>query len=295
MMPRNGNQEMKLLSKFNVSSDGGPRKFSFELTMSGLVSLGIVLVLGISWVFILGILVGRGYRPEEAVPELAQIMPSSETPATLESSQPPTVLRPEELQFMEDLQNKTGSAETITVDSTQKPHAPKPAPALPGGAGPAGGPIGRDLADGPGARPAAAPAAQVKPSPAAPAASEPALAPRPPMPAPTAPTAPAVPGRSEPTPPATTATAAARPETPAAGGGFEATYQVASFYKRDQADAMIKKLGQKGFKAEIRPGKIQDKDVFRIAVTLRGTEQEIKAGLEKTGEKGPILLGKKPL
>ncbi|KUG29277.1 hypothetical protein ASZ90_000846 [hydrocarbon metagenome] len=70
---------------------------------------------------------------------------------------------------------------------------------------------------------------------------------------------------------------------------------MASFFRKDQADAMIKKLAQKGFRAEIRQAKVQDKDVFRIAVTLRGTEQEIKAGLEKTGEKGPILLGKKPL
>ncbi|MEF3698791.1 MAG: SPOR domain-containing protein, partial [Desulfolutivibrio sp.] len=141
---------MKLLSKFNVSNEGGPRKFSFELTMSGLVSLGIVLVLGISWVFILGILVGRGYRPEEAVPELAQIMPSTETSSTLDNAQPPTVLRPEELQFMEDLQNKTGGPETITVDSVPKTPPHKPTPALPGGAAPSGGLTGRDLADGPG-------------------------------------------------------------------------------------------------------------------------------------------------
>lgn len=296
MMPGNGNQKMKLLSKFNVSNDGGPKKFSFELTMSGLVSLGIVLVLGISWVFILGILVGRGYRPEEAVPELAQIMPSAETPTALESSQPPTVLKPEELQFMEDLQNKTGSAETITVESTQKPHAPKSAPALPGGAAPSGGLTARDLADGPGAaastpRQPGSPA-QIKPAPSAPSATEPTMASRPPAPAMPVTTPP----RTE-TPPIASAPAVSAPKAdPAtAGGSFEAVYQIASFYKKDQADAMLKKMAAKGVKAEIRQAKIQDKEVFRIAVTLRGTEQEIKAGLEKTGEKGPILLGKKPL
>ena len=88
---------------------------------------------------------------------------------------------------------------------------------------------------------------------------------------------------------------APKPEAAASGAGIEATYQVASFFRKDQADAMIKKLAQKGFRAEIRQARVQDKDVFRIAVTLRGTEQEIKAELEKTGEKGPILLGKKPL
>ncbi|NDY57690.1 SPOR domain-containing protein, partial [Desulfovibrio sulfodismutans] len=128
--------------------------------------------------------------------------------------------------------------------------------------------------------------AQVRPAPTL----DPALAQRPQV-APQAakPVEPVVPARTEAVPPAP------KLEAPASGGGVEATYQVASFFKKDQADAMIKKLAQKGVKAEIRPGKIQDKDVFRIAVTLRGTEQEIKAGLEKTGEKGPILLGKKPL
>jgi len=282
---------MKLLSKFNVSNDGGPRKFSFELTMSGLVSLGIVLVLGISWVFILGILVGRGYKPEEAVPELAKIMPSTETPASLDSAEPPTVLRPEELRFMEDLQAKTGSPETITVDSVPATPPKKPSPALAGGAAPSGGLAGRDLADGPGAAaPGASPASPARPSPAPSPAPSPV---RPPEPAPAVRT-PAPPAVSPTTSPAEAAPAS-RAETPAPGGAFEATYQVASFFRKDQADAMIKKLAQKGFRAEIRQAKVQDKDVFRIAVTLRGTEQEIKAGLEKTGEKGPILLGKKPL
>lgn len=277
---------MKLFNKINTSSDGGPRRFTLELTTAKIVSVGIVVVLGISWVFILGILVGRGYRPEEAVPELAQIMPAPETPATLDGSQPPTVLKPEELQFMEDLQGQGKNAETITVESTQKPPASKPSQTLPGGAAPSGGLMGRDLADAPGSTrhppgappqprpaPASAPTLAAR-TPAEPVAQPPVQTPRPAEPAPTSPP---------------------KTEAKSSGQGFEATYQVASFYKRDQADAMVKKLAQKGFRAEIRQARIQDKDVFRIAVTLRGTEQEINAGLEKTGEKGPILLGKKPL
>ncbi len=276
---------MKLFNKINTSNDGGPRRFTLELTTAKIVSVGIVVVLGISWVFILGILVGRGYRPEEAVPELAQIMPAPETPATLDGSEPPTVLKPEELQFMEDLQGQGKNAETITVESTQKPQASKPSQALPGGAAPSGGLVGRDLSDAPApAKPSPGASSQPRPGPA----SAPTLAARTPAEPVTQPPVPPIP--AEPT-----STSPPKTEAKSSGQGFEATYQVASFYKRDQADAMIKKLAQKGFRAEIRQARIKDKDVFRIAVTLRGTEQEISAGLEKTGEKGPILLGKKPL
>jgi cell division septation protein DedD len=185
---------------------------------------------------------------------------------------------------MEDLQGKAGSAETITVDSTQKAPAPKSSPALPGGA--SGGLVGRDLSDAP-ASPKTAPGASSQPRPAP--APAPTLAARTPADTMAQPTVqPPRPAEPAPAPPPKT-------EAKSSGAGFEATYQVASFFKKDQADAMVKKLAKQGFRAEIRQARIQDKDVFRIAVTLRGTEQEIKAGLEKTGEKGPILLGKKPL
>ena len=94
---------MKLLNRVNVSRDkDGPRKFSFEMSMSGVISIGIVVVLGMCWVFILGILVGRGYRPEAAVPQIAQMMPTTEAtpPDNTTPANPPSVLKPEELQFM---------------------------------------------------------------------------------------------------------------------------------------------------------------------------------------------------
>ena len=54
------------------------------------------------WVFILGILLGRGYRPENAVPQLAQMMPTTEAnklPNETPGSEP-KVLKPEDLTFM---------------------------------------------------------------------------------------------------------------------------------------------------------------------------------------------------
>jgi cell division septation protein DedD len=51
------------------------------------------------WAFILGILVGKGYRPENAIPEIAQIMPEKQQ---VEPKQP-RVLKAEELDYYDRL------------------------------------------------------------------------------------------------------------------------------------------------------------------------------------------------
>ena len=258
---------MKLLSRFNVSQDkGGPKKFSIEISMSGVISVGIVVVLGMCWVFILGILVGRGYKPETAVPQIAQMMPTTEPkqPEGTAPGAPPTVLKPEELQFMEDLHdNKSGE---VVADSTQKSSADgkKPAEARATPMGSAQAPMAIP------ARPAPVPAAAnaVAPAPAKQAA------------------------------PAPKAKAAVEPKTPfekKETGTFAATYQVASFPSKEQADTMVKNLSRKGFSASIQEASAGSRKVFRVKVQFKGTEAEIADGLRRTGEKGPILLGKKPL
>ena len=263
---------MTLLKRLNVSRDkDGPRKFSFELGLSGVISVGIVVVLGMCWVFILGILVGRGYRPESAVPQIAEMMPVTEArgPNAGEPAEPPKVLKPEELQFMEDAQGKDGE---VVADSTQKASDPKKAPK------------GRDLTD-------------LHPVPAAPAAT--ALAARPvPQPSHGAPKpAPSVPGKPAPTETARPA-AKADPKSPFEKkdtARFTATYQVASFPGREQADTLVKQLAKKGITASINEAKSKKNKVFRVNIQLKGSEADIADALKRTGEKGPILLGKKPL
>ncbi len=261
---------MKLLNRFDVSRDkNGPRKFSFEITMSGVISVGIVVVLGMCWVFILGILVGRGYRPEAAVPELAKIMPTTEARLPEEpAAEPPKVLKPEELGFMEDLQAKGGE---VVAESTQKPAGQKSPADPPKAQAPKGHDVkGHDLKghDLPDARvPAAAPPAK-------------------------APAAPARPGAEE------AAKPKVDPKSPfekKESGRYQATYQVASFPAKDQAETLAKKLSQKGITASVRSAKSGDREVFRVTVQLKGSEAEISDGLRRTGEKGPILLDKKPL
>lgn len=82
--------------------DKEPKRFSFSLSTAGLVSLAVVSAAALAWVFILGVLVGRGYKPEQAVPQLAEIMPRAEEKAPEGEG----VLKPEELQFFDALEQK---------------------------------------------------------------------------------------------------------------------------------------------------------------------------------------------
>ncbi|CAK7011944.1 MAG: Cell division protein FtsN [Desulfovibrio sp.] len=95
------------------------------------------------WVFIFGILIGRGHNPEEVVPELAKVMPDSS--GTSQSAPPPAdeVLQSRDLKYHDSLKGK---------GATQPPRvSPSPAPQKPTAQ--------------PGATPTAKPADTSKPTP----------------------------------------------------------------------------------------------------------------------------------
>lgn len=259
---------MKLLSRLNATREnGGPRKFTLEISMSGVVSVGIVVVLGMCWVFILGILVGRGYKPETAVPQIAQMMPTTEAKLPDgEAKAPPSVLKPEDLQFMEDVHNQPG-ADTADAAPAKNPADPKKqvAPAKPHDqteVRPVGGAASARQA--PSSAPPAAPrAAAVVPPPAKPAE------------------APKVDPKST--------------FDKKTGPRYTATYQVASFPGKAQAETHVKELAKKGVTASVREAKSGNNVVFRVTIQVKGSDAEISDSLKKSGEKGAILLGKKPL
>ncbi len=64
-----------------------------------LISKSLFVLIAMAWAFILGVLVGKGYRPENAIPEIARIMPEKQevTPP------PPKVLKAEELGYYDRL------------------------------------------------------------------------------------------------------------------------------------------------------------------------------------------------
>jgi cell division septation protein DedD len=107
-----------------AKKNGKNKRESFGVTLSGrgLAAVIVLFVVGLVWTFVLGVLVGRGYKPEETVPRLAELMPEPAKNATeTAGGKGPGVLRPEELEFFDELQKKP----EVTAEKT-KPEAPEP-------------------------------------------------------------------------------------------------------------------------------------------------------------------------
>ncbi len=75
-------------------------KFKIELGFTKALSLGAFVVLAMVWAFILGVFVGRGYNPEDVIPEISRVMPDAGHKISV-----PKVLRPEELEFFDRLKS----------------------------------------------------------------------------------------------------------------------------------------------------------------------------------------------
>lgn len=99
---------------------GEARTFTFTLTLPGLISVAGIAVLALTGFFIIGILIGRGYQPEQDVPELAKIMPTPQEEVAKATEPETEVLKPEELQFTEEL---TRSAEEVNATVEEEAQA----------------------------------------------------------------------------------------------------------------------------------------------------------------------------
>ncbi|WP_028574593.1 SPOR domain-containing protein [Desulfonatronovibrio hydrogenovorans] len=74
--------------------------FKLELNFTRALSLGAFIILAVVWSFILGVFIGRGYDPEDVIPDISRIIPDS-----TEERSVPRVLRPEELEFFDKLRS----------------------------------------------------------------------------------------------------------------------------------------------------------------------------------------------
>lgn len=54
------------------------KTYTLTLTVPKAILLGVVSLILISWFFFLGLVVGRGYEPENIIPQVAQMMPQAE-------------------------------------------------------------------------------------------------------------------------------------------------------------------------------------------------------------------------
>lgn len=81
------------------------------------------------WVFIFGVMLGRGHNPEEVVPNLAKVMPSPTSPVPAPATDPMNeVLLPQDLKYHDTL--KTAERPRPAPQSTSPAPEP-PAPAKP--------------------------------------------------------------------------------------------------------------------------------------------------------------------
>ncbi len=110
------------------------RTFNLTLTIPGLTAWAIGLVVLLSAFFALGVVVGRSYRPRAVVltqpvdPAAGKVLAAPETPGNATAKEAPapakaeTVLKPEELQYMERLKHKPETpAQAPAAKAVDKP------------------------------------------------------------------------------------------------------------------------------------------------------------------------------
>lgn len=109
--------------KVKIPKLGASNKtYDFSLSLPGMISAVGAGVLALTFFFVMGILIGRGYRPEADVPPLQEIMPTNQHGQIAEQIEPPEILKPEELEYPERLKE---TPEARMAESAA-PAAPKP-------------------------------------------------------------------------------------------------------------------------------------------------------------------------
>ncbi|MDR0465889.1 MAG: SPOR domain-containing protein [Deltaproteobacteria bacterium] len=113
----------------------GKRAYTFSLTFSKLLTAVIVGLIGVGWIFLLGVMVGRGYNPEDKLNELTgRVLRGRQTPVVQDP--PQAILQPEDLSFGAALRDKPLHNGTAVV------YTPAPPPDPPtNGAATAGAPV----------------------------------------------------------------------------------------------------------------------------------------------------------
>ena len=84
-----------------------------------LLTAAIVALIGVSWVFMLGVMVGRGYNPEAKLREVTERMLRKKAPVAQEP--PQAILRPEELNFSVALRSNSSHNGTIAMGAKATP------------------------------------------------------------------------------------------------------------------------------------------------------------------------------
>ncbi len=117
----------------NIRSEknaAGQRRVVFEVAFGKFLFLCVLLLVGFGWIFTFGLLVGRGFMPEERLPALAEIMPGKQTSKQpLSSDEPPKsdtqdVIKTEDLALLRALRAKDSSPPPRVSTPPKKPSPP---------------------------------------------------------------------------------------------------------------------------------------------------------------------------
>lgn len=260
--------------------DGGRKKgvYTIHVTLPSLISAGIVAIIGFGWVFVLGVIVGRGYNPEERL-GINRIMPKPAVNASQPTPMPGGVIKPEDLQFMDSLRAKPApvsgnagvsvNATEIVLKNGKKDQKPDP------------------KADAKKDARTDVKAADKKPD--AKTDSKPDSK---------------APQRPEPNKDDKKATAPAAKDAkateapPASGDRFDYVYQVAAYKAADPANALKAKLEASGIKVRLDTSVENGVSWYRLNALFRGTPEDtrqLRAALAKHGIDKVILRSKTPV
>jgi cell division protein FtsN len=112
--------------KSSTTKKKDKNKLSFQLGLSGFLSLAVLVVIGMAWSFILGVIVGRGYQPEKMAMEMAQKVLPEDFPLLTEKNE--EVLKGEELEFFDKLKQGPTSVAPAPAPQAKAPAPPQPKP-----------------------------------------------------------------------------------------------------------------------------------------------------------------------
>jgi cell division protein FtsN len=100
--------------------------FTFQLGLTGFMSLAVLVVIGMAWSFILGVIVGRGHQPEKMAIDMAREVLPEDFPLLTEKNE--EVLKGEELEFFEKLKQGPSSVPPAPPAPPKAAAAPAPKP-----------------------------------------------------------------------------------------------------------------------------------------------------------------------
>lgn len=96
----------KIVRPKKYTSHTTPTCFSFSISIPGLCVIIFISIMALSWSFVFGVLIGRGYSPNHDLYEINQIINDTSSEKQIEKQ---STLKPENLHFMHELKQNNNT------------------------------------------------------------------------------------------------------------------------------------------------------------------------------------------